>query len=155
VTHPAAALVAVVLAAISVGAADLAAQHPGADAEFLAPGPDAPFSRAVRVGNTIYLAGTLGTTGEGLVEGGIRPETRQTLENIRATLERFGATMEDMVKCTVFLADVAEWAAMNEAYVPFFPRRRPARTALGVAGLPLDARVEIECIAVIGAREAP
>jgi 2-iminobutanoate/2-iminopropanoate deaminase len=118
--------------------------------EFVRPTAEAPYSEVVRVGHTLYVSGTLGLLPEGgLVPGGIQPETRQTLENIRSAIARFGATMDDLVKCTVFLADVAEWSALNEVYVTFFPGNRPARSAVGVAGLPLDARVEIECIGVI------
>jgi reactive intermediate/imine deaminase len=109
-----------------------------------------PFSAAVRVGDTLYLSGALGYDREAgsLVEGGIQPETRKTLENISATLEQFGSSMDKVVKCTVFLADIGEWAAMNEIYVEFFPNK-PARSALGASGLALGARVEIECIAVV------
>lgn len=109
-----------------------------------------PFSPAVRAGDLLFLSGQVGNrpgTLE-LVEGGIQAETRQTMEKIRATLEEAGATMEDVVKCTVFLADIAEWEAMNEVYREFFPSGPPARSAMGVSGLALDARVEIECIAV-------
>jgi enamine deaminase RidA (YjgF/YER057c/UK114 family) len=82
------------------------------------------------------------------VPGGIQPETRQVLENIRALLLRSGSSMDRVVKCTVFLADMREWGAMNEVYVTFFAAdRRPARTAAGASGLALDARVEIECVA--------
>jgi 2-iminobutanoate/2-iminopropanoate deaminase len=144
-----ASLVAASLGAI---ASPVAAQQPPERAEFIASSPNAAFSQIVRVGNTIYLAGMLGTApGQGLVPGGIQAETRQTLENIRTALARVGATMDDVVKCTVFLADFAEWGAMNQAYVPFFPNHRPARSAVAVAGMALDARVEIECIAVRGA----
>ncbi len=83
-----------------------------------------------------------------MAEGGIQGETRQTLDNISATLENFGSSMENVVKCTVFLADINEWAAMNEVYTTYFPNK-PARSALGVSGVALNARVEIECIAVI------
>jgi 2-iminobutanoate/2-iminopropanoate deaminase len=122
------------------------------DVEFVRPAEASPYSEVVRVGTTLYLSGTLGLGPDGgLVPGGIQPETRQTLENIRASIARFGATMDDLVKCTVFLADVGEWGAMNEVYVTFFRSNRPARSAVGVAGLPLDARVEIECIGEIGA----
>lgn len=110
-----------------------------------------PFSEAVRADDLLFLSGMLGIPpgSSELVPGGIRPETRQTLENIRAVVLRHGGSMERIAKCTVFLADVAEWSAMNEVYVEFFPVNRPARTALGVGGLPLGARVEIECIAVL------
>jgi 2-iminobutanoate/2-iminopropanoate deaminase len=85
-----------------------------------------------------------------LAPGGIQAETRQTLQNIKATLEKYGSSMPQVIKCTVFLADMAEWAAMNEVYVEFFPENPPARSALGTSGLALGARTEIECIAVLG-----
>ncbi len=110
-----------------------------------------PFSDAVRVGNLLFLSGKLGTTAEGLAPGGIAGETRQAMENIKASLERHGSSMEQVVKCTVFLADMAEWGQMNEVYVTFFNENRPARSALGASGLARGARVEIECIGVIGA----
>jgi reactive intermediate/imine deaminase len=126
-----------------------------ADVEYLqAPGSEdlnLPFSSAVRVDNTLYLSGSIGNipgTME-LAEGGIQGETRQTLENISRTLEIFGSSMDRVVKCTVFLADMAEWGAMNEVYRTFF-ENPPARSALGASGLALDARVEIECIAITG-----
>ncbi|HEX6134030.1 MAG TPA: RidA family protein [Longimicrobiales bacterium] len=107
-------------------------------------------SNAVRVGNTLYLSGQLGISGE----RGITPETRAALENIKSLLEANGATMDDVVKCTVFLADFAEWGAMNEVYTTYFAKHRPARSAVAVSGLAANARVEIECMAVIGARNA-
>ena len=109
-----------------------------------------PFSAAVRVDNTLYLSGALGNIPGSLelAEGGIQGETRQTLDNIEATLESFGSSMDDVVKCTVFLADINEWAAMNEVYVTYFDDK-PARSAMGVSGLALGARVEIECIAAL------
>jgi len=111
---------------------------------------DLPFSSAVRVDNLLFLSGALGYDREAgaLVEGGIQPETRKTLENISQTLETFGSSMDKVVKCTVFLADMSEWAAMNEVYTTFFPNK-PARSALGANGLALNARTEIECIAVV------
>jgi 2-iminobutanoate/2-iminopropanoate deaminase len=111
---------------------------------------DLPFSAAVRVGDLLFLSGSIGivpATGQ-LAEGGIQGETRQTLENISASVQRFGSSMDRVVKCTVFLADMAEWGAMNEVYRTFFPNP-PARSAMGASGLALGARVEIECIAVI------
>src|SRR5262245_20811201 len=107
-------------------------------------------SSAVRVGNTLYLSGQLGTSGE----RGIAPETKAALERIKALLEANGSNMDDVVKCTVFLADFAEWGAMNDVYVTFFPKHRPSRSAVDVSGLAQNARVEIECTAVIGARNA-
>ena len=124
--------------------------------EFIGSSLNRPLAEAVRVGNTIYLSGALGTVpGRGLVDGGIEAETRQTMENIKASLEKQGATMDDVVKCTVFLADMAEWSRMNGVYVTFFSKHRPARSAVGVNGLALNARVEVECIAIVGARNAP
>lgn len=143
----------IILCAIGVASCDVATDH-GTEVEWLkAPGTedmDLPFSAAVRVDNMLYLSGALAYDREkgALVEGGIQPETRKTLENISATLEMFGSSMDRVVKCTVFLADIAEWAAMNEVYVEFFPNK-PARSALGSSGLALGARVEIECIAVV------
>jgi len=84
-----------------------------------------------------------------LAEGGIAGETRQTMENIKASLEKYGSSLDEVVKCTVFLADIAEWGAMNEVYKTYFPTNPPARSALGVSGLALEARVEIECLAAM------
>lgn len=107
-----------------------------------------PFSSAVEADGWVFLAGELGTTPEaGLVEGGIEPETRQTMDNIQATLAANDLTWNNVVKCTVFLADIAEWPAFNEIYKTYFDGTFPARSALGANGLALGARVEIECIA--------
>lgn len=119
-----------------------------------APGAAAtlPFSDAVRVGNILYLSGKIGTdprTNQ-LVPGGIGPETRQALENVRATLEANGSSLDRVFKCSVFLADMKEWPAMNAVYVTFFPNHKPARSAFGATGLALNARTEIECAAVVG-----
>lgn len=110
-----------------------------------------PFSPAVRAGDLLFLAGKLGTDASGkLVPGGIKEETRQVMENIRSELERNGSNMNRVVKCTAFLADMAEWGAMNEVYTTFFTGPKPARSAMGVNGLARNARVEIECIAMVG-----
>jgi 2-iminobutanoate/2-iminopropanoate deaminase len=109
-----------------------------------------PFSSAVRVGDMLYLSGQIGTDSTGkLVAGGIGPETRQTMENIRAVVERGGSSMDRVVKCLVMLADMDQWSAMNEVYVTYFPRHLPARSAMGASGLALGAQVEIECLAVV------
>lgn len=110
-----------------------------------------PFSSAVQTGGTLYLSGNLGNVPgtNTLVEGGIQAETRQTMENIKAVVEQFGSSMHRIVKCTVFLADMSEWPAMNEVYRTYF-ETPPARSAMGVNGLALGARVEIECIAIVG-----
>jgi reactive intermediate/imine deaminase len=111
-----------------------------------------PFSEAVRAGNLLFLSGQVGLLPGtmNLAPGGIQAETRQTLQNIKATLEKYGSSMSQVIKCTVFLADMAEWAAMNEVYVEFFPENPPARSALGTSGLALGARTEIECMAALG-----
>ncbi len=111
---------------------------------------DLPFSKAVRVGHMLYLSGELGTDSTGkLAPGGIQAETKQALENIRATLASHGSDLDHVVKCTAMLADMAEWGAMNQVYVTFFKQNRPARSAFGTSGLALGARMELECIAVI------
>jgi 2-iminobutanoate/2-iminopropanoate deaminase len=108
-------------------------------------------SESVRVGNMLYLSGKLGTNSSGqLVTGGIAPETKQTLENIKAALEKNGSSLDQVVKCTVMLVDMKEWAEMNSVYVTFFKKERlPARSAFGTSGLALNARVEIECLATV------
>lgn len=123
--------------------------------EYLNANPQAaqsrPFSEAVRVGDMLYLSGTLGTRpGAGLVDGGTAAETTQALENIKATLERHGSSIDRVVKCTVMLTDMADFRAMSDAYVKFFPTNRPARSAFAVAGLAANAHVEIECMAAAG-----
>ncbi len=113
---------------------------------------DVPFSEAVRVGKTLYLSGQLGIVPGTLtlVEGGIQEEARQTLENMKTSLAAQGLALKDIVKCTVMMADIAEWATFNEVYTSFFEKPYPARSAFGVKGLALGARVEVECIAVMG-----
>jgi 2-iminobutanoate/2-iminopropanoate deaminase len=109
-----------------------------------------PFSEAVRVGDMLYLSGKLGADSFGkVVPGGIAAETRQTMENIKEALERCGSALDHVVKATVMLADMNEWAEMNKVYVTYFPDHLPARSAMGVNGLARGARVEIEVIAVV------
>lgn len=115
--------------------------------------PALPFSAGVRVGSLLYLSGQIGTApGDAthVVPGGIEAETRQTLDNIKQVLEENGSAMDRVVKCTVMLADIAEWPAMNAVYVTYFPGKKPARSAFGTTGLALQARVEIECWALAG-----
>lgn len=125
----------------------------GPHREVLAPSPSPlpVFSPAVRTGNLVFLSGQIGNrpgTLE-LVPGGIGPETEQTLTGIRDLLGEIGLGMEDVVKCTVFLADIDDYQAMNEVYARFFPEDPPARSTLAASGLALGARIEIECIAAI------
>ena len=121
--------------------------------------PDAPrlpvFSSAVRTGNLLFLSGSLGAlpgvNPPQLVEGGVEAETRQTFENIKEVLDAAGLTLRDVVKCTVFLADIADYAAVNSVYVEYWDGDPPARSALATSGLALGAKVEIECIAAFPA----
>ncbi len=108
-----------------------------------------PFSEAVRFGDLLFLSGQIGSKpGElKVVEGGIQAETRQAMANIAQTLQRHGSSMDKVVKCTIFIARMDEWADMNVAYIEAFGEHRPARSALGANGLALNGSVEIECIA--------
>ena len=100
----------------------------------------------------LYLSGQIGSApgSTTVVEGGIQAETRQALENIKAVLERYGSSMERVVKCTAMIDDMSEWPAMNEVYSQYFPGPKPARSAIGADGLALGARVELECWATVG-----
>jgi reactive intermediate/imine deaminase len=113
-----------------------------------------PFSEGVRVGNLIILSGQIGVQPGTmtLVSGGMAAEAKQTMDNIRTSLETHGSSMADVVKCTVMLADMSEWAAFNEIYKTYFTPPYPARSALGANGLALGAKVEVECIAAVRSR---
>jgi reactive intermediate/imine deaminase len=115
--------------------------------------PDYPFSEAVAYNGVLYLSGDLGLGPDGkLVAGGIGPESRQTMENIKATLKRHELDMGDIIKCTVFLADITDWPEFNKVYASYFEKGRyPARSALAAAALALGARVELECMAALPA----
>lgn len=107
--------------------------------------PGAMYTPVVRAGDLLFLAGKVASDSLGK---GIRAETREILANIRRDLEAAGSGMDKVAKCTVFLVDIAEWGAMNEAYAPFFPGVKPARTAVQIVATPRQgSRVEIECIA--------
>ena len=109
-----------------------------------------PFSDAVRAGDFLYLAGQLGVVSGTMkvVPGGIEAETRQMMENVARHLNSQGLTFDNLVRCTVFLADMAEWPKFNQVYVEYFtPGKLPVRSAVGVTALALGARVEIECTA--------
>ena len=109
-----------------------------------------PFSEAVRVGPMLYLAGQIGGDSSGkVVAGGIEPETRQTIENIKAILERHGSSLDRVVKCTAMLADMQEWATINGVYVKYFTKNLPARSAFGSTGLARGAKIELECWATV------
>jgi len=117
-----------------------------------APGAIGPYSQAVVVqGSLVYTAGQIAiqpATGE-LLAGDTGQQTKQALENLKAILEAAGTTLASVVKTTVFLKDMGDFAAMNAVYATYFPSAPPARSAVEVARLPKDARVEIEAIAVL------
>lgn len=115
-----------------------------------APAAIGPYSQAIEAGNTLYISGQLPidpATGN-FAEGGISELTRQSLTNMQHILEEAGMTMQNVVKTTVLLADIQDFAAMNEVYATFFTAPFPARSAFACKDLPKGARVEIECIAV-------
>ncbi len=147
------------LLALSLAACSTTRQEPASASPATATGTSAPtsggieflgsrgaLSQAVRVGNLLYMSGQLGTDSA----RGITPETRLVMEKIKATVERYGSSMDRVVKCTVFLVDMSEWGAMNAVYTTYFAAdKRPARSAVGTNGLVGNGRVEIECIAVM------
>ena len=108
-----------------------------------------PFSEAVIYRDIIYASGQVGENADGLVAGGIGPETHQAMTNIKKVLEENGSSMDNIIKCTCMLADIADWAKMSEEYLKFFPNHEPARSAFATNGLALNARVEIECMAYL------
>lgn len=116
-----------------------------------APAAIGPYSQGVRVGDLIFTAGQLGIiTGTKAFAGpDIESQTRQALENIKAVLEAGGSCLDHVVKTTVFLKDIEEFARMNAVYGEFFPDSPPARSAVQVAALPLGGRVEIEAVATV------
>ena len=110
----------------------------------------APFSEAVRIGDILFLTGQVGFNSDSLkiAHGGIKGETRQALENIKAVLEANGSDLEHVAKCTVVLTDVNDFAAFNEVFREYFPVNKPARTTF-VADLVIDAKIEIDVVASI------
>lgn len=117
-----------------------------------APGAIGPYSQAVKAGNMIFCSGQIPIdvkTGQ-FVSSDVAEQTVQVLENLTAVLESAGSGLGDVVKTTVFLADMNDFAAMNEVYAKYFSDNKPARATVQAARLPRDARVEIDCIAVVG-----
>jgi reactive intermediate/imine deaminase len=145
----------VVILTLGCGLAVRAAAQQPADKHVIPmPGalPGLPFSAAVRVGNVLYLSGQIGNVPgtRQLADTGIAGQTRQALENVKAVLTQAGSWLERVFKCTVFLADIRDYAAMNEVYASYFPKEPPARSTVAGSGLALGARVEIECLATVG-----
>jgi 2-iminobutanoate/2-iminopropanoate deaminase len=116
-----------------------------------APKAIGPYSQAIRTENLLFTAGQVGLdpVTMDLVEGGIEAQTRQVLTNLRHVLETADSGLNFVVKTTVFLQDLADFATMNAIYAEFFPENPPARSTVQVAGLPKGALVEIECVALI------
>jgi len=144
-----AAVLAVAGAVAAGGAVNGAGAAPAQVEHFAATARDGaprPFSEAVRVGDMLYLSGQIGIRPDGGLPEGIDAQTQQMMANIGAALARAGAGWGDVVHCLVMLDDMADWAAFNRVYVPYFPAGRlPARSAFGADGLALGARVEMEC----------
>ena len=117
-----------------------------------APAAIGPYSQAVQVGNLVYTSGQIPVDSETgmIVEGGVKEQTRQSLTNVKAILQEIGLTMSDVVKTTVFMADMGDFADMNSVYSEFFTEPYPARSAVAVKTLPKGALVEIEVVAEIG-----
>ncbi|HWP99700.1 MAG TPA: RidA family protein [Vicinamibacterales bacterium] len=117
-----------------------------------APRAIGPYSQAIRAGNLLFVSGQVPidpATGA-LVDGDIRAQTRRVLDNIGEILRAAGASYDAVVRATVFLADLGDFAAMNEVYATYFPPPPPARSTVEVSRLPRDARIEIDVIAVVG-----
>ena len=116
-----------------------------------APSPTAPLSQGTRFGNLVFVSGSVGRNPETgrFPEGGIKEQTRQTLENIKAVLDEAGSSMENILKVTAFLKDLDDRPGFNQVYSSYFPANQPARTALGAGALGEGVLVEIEAIACI------
>jgi 2-iminobutanoate/2-iminopropanoate deaminase len=112
--------------------------------------PVGPYTPVVRAGDWLVCSGQVGLRDGRLVDGGVPAQTAQAVANVAALLDGEGASLTDVVKTTVFLTDIADYAAMNDAYTAAFGDHRPARSAVAVAGLPVGALVEIEAWAHTG-----
>jgi 2-iminobutanoate/2-iminopropanoate deaminase len=116
-----------------------------------APAAIGPYSQAIRAGGFVFVSGQIAidpATGQ-FISGGVAEQTRQVLKNLSAVLEAAGSGLDKVVKTTVFLQDMQEFAQMNEVYATFFSDAPPARATVAAAGLPRDARVEIEAVALL------
>lgn len=110
--------------------------------------PDAPYSIATQVGDTVYLSGQVAVDEEGELADNITAQSHQVMKNIRSALDSIGLSMEDVFKCTVMIEDIGNWPAFNEVYVTYFsPGKLPARSAFGVDGLAYGSMLEVECMA--------
>jgi reactive intermediate/imine deaminase len=142
-TAPKLTVLALVAAAFTLGAA----WQQQAQIQYYGSNLNRPLANAVRNGTTVYLSGQIGR-GEG-----IEAQTRAAMESVKTRVEEVGGTMDDIVKCLVMLTDMSNFSAMNSVYTTYFMKHRPARSAFGVSGLAGGAIIEVECIAVLGARD--
>jgi 2-iminobutanoate/2-iminopropanoate deaminase len=117
-----------------------------------APGPVGAYTPVVRAGDWLIVSGQVGLAGGQIVSGGLIAELRQAIANLASLLEGEGAALTDVVKTTVFLRHMSDYVEMNTAYLEAFGGHRPARSAIGVAELPLGALVEVEAWAYVGGR---
>ncbi|MCY4188122.1 MAG: Rid family detoxifying hydrolase [Bryobacterales bacterium] len=117
-----------------------------------APSPQGPYSHAVKAGGFVYVSGqaALDPTTSKPIQGSVAQETRRTLDNIKAVLEAAGTSLADVVKCSVFLADIRDFAAMNAVYAEYFGESKPARTTVQAALPAAGLKVEIDCVAYAG-----
>lgn len=149
-------LVSAVVSLALIGTASLASAQVSFFNDGAGVDQNLPFSESVRVNELLFISGQVGTDESGaLVDGGIEPESRQVMDNIKQIIHRRGLTMDDVVKCTVFLADVSQWGDFNQVYTTYFSKPYPARSALGANGLALGAALEVECIAAYSKRPEP
>ncbi|HBZ6546391.1 TPA: RidA family protein [Clostridium perfringens] len=115
-----------------------------------APGAIGPYSQGIKIGDFVYTSGQIPLNPEtGVMAGSIEEQTAQSLENIKAILEAAGTSMDKVIKTTVFLSDMNDFVRMNEVYATYFTENKPARSAVEVAKLPKDAKIEIEVIATL------
>lgn len=116
-----------------------------------APAALGPYSQAIKAGNTIYVSGQIPLIPETMeiISDDVQEQTKQSLENVKAVLEAAGATLNDVVKASVFIKDMNDFAKINEIYATYFTENKPARACIEVARLPKDVKVEIEVIAVV------
>lgn len=145
-------MIAVGAAGLVIGTSALAAGAEYYPVSDLPATMNLPFSEAVRVGDLLYLSGTVGTDKSGkVVQGGIAAEAKQVMDNIGAVLARHGSGFDRVVQCTVALADIKDWPAFNVVYRQYFSTHFPARMAYATSGLALGALVEVQCNALAGA----
>ncbi|MDB5672187.1 MAG: RidA family protein [Alphaproteobacteria bacterium] len=127
---------------------DAGARDRGDTRFYTRPGSAMPFSPAVRAGDLLFLSGQIGVAADGTVPPSIADQARLAMDHLKDSLTLAGASFDDVVKCTVMLADMSRWSDFNTVYVGYFrPGRLPARSAFGVTGLAFGAGVEVDCVA--------